>query len=127
MNVQCRHNLQPRMIGEIRSEGEKLPLYHSDRMNKLSFCIDSGSPTVGSGEYWDLLGIHWIGVVADSSDSTPLLQSQRVMRHHISPVELTDLRATSHRCRPIRSPLNGQPPNDSQFFQLRDVVSRLIV
>jgi len=51
MNVQCRRNLQPRMIGEIRSEGEKLPLYHAVRINKLSFCIDSGSPTVGSGEY----------------------------------------------------------------------------
>jgi len=38
-------------IGEIRSEGEELLLYRSGRMKKLSLCIDSGSPTVGSGEY----------------------------------------------------------------------------
>jgi hypothetical protein len=44
-------NLQPRMIGDIRSESEKLLLYHSGRMKKLCSCIDSGRSTVGRGEY----------------------------------------------------------------------------
>lgn len=44
-------NLQPRTIGEIRSEGEKLLLYHSVGMKKISSCIDSGNPTVENGEF----------------------------------------------------------------------------
>jgi len=40
-------NLQPRTIGEIQSEGEKLLLYHSREMSKLSSCIESDDPLDG--------------------------------------------------------------------------------
>lgn len=44
-------NLRPRTIGEIRSEGEKLLLYHSVGMQGISSCIDSDKSTVGNGEF----------------------------------------------------------------------------
>jgi hypothetical protein len=44
-------NLQPRTIGEIQSKGEKLLLHHSGTMQKLSSCMDNGSPAVVSAEY----------------------------------------------------------------------------
>ena len=43
-------NLQPRTIGEIQSEGEKLLLHHSGSMKKLSSCMDDGIPAIRSGE-----------------------------------------------------------------------------
>jgi hypothetical protein len=44
-------NLQPRTIGEIRSEGKRLLLHHSVSMKKLSSCMDNGSPAVASAEF----------------------------------------------------------------------------
>jgi len=44
-------NLQPRTLGEIQSEGEKLLLHHSGSMKKLSSCIDDASPVVVDGEF----------------------------------------------------------------------------
>lgn len=46
-------NLQPRTIVEIQSEGEKLVLYDSGGMKKISSCIDNDSPAIGSGEFLD--------------------------------------------------------------------------
>ena len=43
-------NLQPRTIGEIQREGEKLLLHRSGRMKRLSACMDNGSPS-GSSEF----------------------------------------------------------------------------
>jgi hypothetical protein len=44
-------NLQPRTIGEIQSEGEKLVLRHPGGMKNLSSCIDNRSPAAGDREF----------------------------------------------------------------------------
>jgi hypothetical protein len=44
-------NLQPRTIGEIQSEGEKLLVHHAGRLKELSSCAQRDDSADGRGEF----------------------------------------------------------------------------